>query len=454
MNILKDMLLIEETSVLKLYQEIMNIAGYLVAPMFTIALLVEYLGDMRFGEVVKRLLIITLFMAFFYQVHTEGTKVALEGASYTLKKVNPRNLFIRKWYTPKTFTKEKKSWSALESFAIPNLNDFVATGFFVLTKIFSWMLKLVYSTVFHFTYVFSGITATLYFFGWTKDALKWTVQASLWCFLMPFVVVAILILIGNTIDEKAISGELIAGQIDTIVWLFGINLLLLLSPLITYGLLKGDGFQAFGASIGNSLVSAAPHLILAFSNIKSAANNGLKFGKRALFRPSVADEFRADAKRKEKLLNKKGSLRTPFRKVEQNPNMEERLEQLGITKEEAKSIVAKQSAPKKNNAKAGRKSNGTNSSNNTPPDLEKETFLYNEDYWKSITPEHRAGIRSKYGIETQTPKPNRIYRAIGESTTISEEKTKRIMAADKKRRLKVRQKELKQQKKGGTNELR
>lgn len=453
MNFLKDMLLIEEPSILRLYQEIMNIAGYLIAPMFTIALLIEYLGDMKFGEVVKRLLIITLFMGFFYQVHTEGTKVALEGASYTLKKVNPRNFFIRKWYTPKTFTKKKKGWSDLESFVIPNLNDFVATGFFVLTKIFSWMLKLIYSTVFHFTYVFSGITATLYFFGWTKDALKGTVQASLWCFLMPFVVIAILILIGNTIDEKALSGDLLIGQIDTIVWLFGINLLLLLSPLITYGLLKGDGFQAFGASIGNSLVSAAPHLVLAFSNIKSTAKNGFNLGKRALFRPSIADEFMAENKKKEKLLNKKGGLRNPFNKQKQVPSMDEKLEGTGVTKDEVSKIVSNQSASKSRGHKGAKAENKPQPSSKESADLEKQTFLYNEDYWNSITPEHKMGIKEKYGITTYVPEANRIYKASGKSVKISAKKAKTIFAIDRKKKLKAKQEDSKPNMRRSKNEL-
>ena len=56
MNILKEMLLIEEPSVFHLYQEMATIAGFFVAPVFTIALILEYFGEMNFGGIVKKLI--------------------------------------------------------------------------------------------------------------------------------------------------------------------------------------------------------------------------------------------------------------------------------------------------------------------------------------------------------------------------------------------------------------
>lgn len=255
-NILKEMLLIEDPSVFKLYNEMMSLAGYFIAPLFSIALLLEYFGDMNFGMVAKKLVIITVFMGAFYQFHTKAVELSLETASYTLKKVSPRNLFIKKWFEIKVRTKQDKGWSFLERFAVPNLNDLVATAFFLLAKVFIWLLKLIYSTVYHLTYVFSGITAILYFLGWTKDALKGTVQASLWCMILPFVIVAILSFVGNSFDQSATRGEFVGSQMDTIVWLFGVTLLLLISPLITQGMIKGDGVHSAGAKVGSMLVSS------------------------------------------------------------------------------------------------------------------------------------------------------------------------------------------------------
>jgi hypothetical protein len=255
-NILEEMLLIQEPSVFKLYQELMKMAGYFIAPVFTIALIIEYFGEMNFGVVVRKLLIITVFMGSFYQFHSKAVELSLEAASYTLKKVSPRNLFVKKWFQVKVRTKEKKQWSFLESFAIPNLNDLIATGFFLMAKVFIWLLKLIYSSVYHLTYVFSGITAILFFLDWTKDAIKGTFQASLWCMFLPFVIVAILALVGNSIDETALSGGLIISKVDTIIWLFGVTLLLLISPMITFGMVKGEGMHSFGSKMGAMVVSS------------------------------------------------------------------------------------------------------------------------------------------------------------------------------------------------------
>ena len=256
MNLLRELLLIENPSGLRLYQEVMSIAGYFVAPVFTIALILEYFGDMNFAAVVKKLLLISVFMGSFYEFHTKAVELSLESASVMLTKVSPRNLFSKKWFETKVRTKEKRDWNFIQSLVIPNLNDLLATAFFLMSKVFLWLLKLIYTSVYHLTYVFSGISAILYFLGWTQDSLKGTIQASLWCMLMPFVIVAILALVGNSIDEKALGGELLVAKIDTIIWLFGVTLLLLICPVICYGMIKGDGIHSFGAKMGGMVVSS------------------------------------------------------------------------------------------------------------------------------------------------------------------------------------------------------
>ena len=143
MNILQEMLLIEEPSVFRLYKEMTSIATYFIAPVFTIALILEYFGEMDFGKVIMKLLLITVFIGAFYQFHTTATELALDNASYTLKKVSPRNLFVKKWTSVKVRTKEKKEWNFIQSLVVPNLNDLLATAFFLLAKIFIWLLKLI-----------------------------------------------------------------------------------------------------------------------------------------------------------------------------------------------------------------------------------------------------------------------------------------------------------------------
>lgn len=439
MNILREMLLIEDPSVFRLYKEMMNIAGYFVAPVFTIALLLEYFGEMNFGGVVKKLLLISIFMGVFYQFHSKAVELSLESASYTLKKVSPRNLFVKKWYHTKVKTKEKKEWNFIQSLAIPNLNDLLATAFFLLSKVFIWLLKLIYSSVYHLTYVFSGITAILYFLGWTKDALKGTVQASLWCMALPFVIVAILALVGNSIDETALGGELLIAKVDTIIWLFGVTLLLLISPLITFGLVKGDGIHSFGSKMGSMVVSSGLKAMTLTPFLAATMKGASKgFGK-TLVEPSIKELLQKESapdKSKLKLLDKKGGVKSPFAK---GRSLDERLKSVGMTKEEAIKLSRIESSFAKSTSNApqaqGQRRQKTPSSNaegiktkptfgklkpmensdsNSHPNvrLQKQNFKFNQKYWDGISPHKAEAIKKKYGIEGVTVDPNRIHRPV------------------------------------------
>ena len=167
-NPIADMLLIEEPGILNFYNELAHLAAIYLTPAFLMALLIEYFSDWNFPEVVRKLVIIVLFMSFFQTIHTTAVKVSFDTAYFTLKKVDPGNAFVRKWYHSKINTKEDKSWNIIQKIVIPNLNDLLGTAFYLLARVSVWFLKLIYSTVYHLTYVFAPITALLYFFNWTN----------------------------------------------------------------------------------------------------------------------------------------------------------------------------------------------------------------------------------------------------------------------------------------------
>ncbi len=346
-NIIREMLLIEEHSVFRLYEEMISIAGYFVGPLFIIALILEFLGNLDFGGVVKRLLVVMIVLSSFYGLHTKAVDLSLDVASKTLRKVSPKNLFVKKWYEGKLKTKEKKGWGYLESIAIPNLNDLLATSFFLLAKVFTWLLKLIFSSVYHLTYVFAGITALLYFFGWTNKSLVGTFQSSLWCILLPYVVVAILAMVGNSINSKAMNGDLAIADIETILWLFGVTLILLLSPIITWAMVKGEGVAGAGAKMGALSV---------YSGMKAA-----------YMIPFLA------------------SKRSPVRKI------------VGNSLQNSRNLVSRFSPKSQYNKLI--ESGG----------VEKENFIYDKKYWNGISENHRQGIREKYGITSSRPEKNMVY---------------------------------------------
>jgi len=249
---LQELLLIEAPAVKQLYTKLNEIAQYFVPPMFIVGIVLEFFTEMKFLDVLKKLLLVIVFMNFFYSFHTYSSRASLKASTQILHEVSPNNLFVRQWIGPKVETQEKSTWGWIKSIVVPNLNDLVGTTLYVMCQVFLWLLKLIYSTVFHLTYVFSGLTAILFFMGWTKDALKGTVQASIWCIVFPLVVVAILALVGGSISQDAQNGHFVAGDIDQLIWLFGITLLLLFSPAMAYGMVKGDGIHAFGGKLGQA----------------------------------------------------------------------------------------------------------------------------------------------------------------------------------------------------------
>ncbi len=288
-DFLKNMLLIEESSVFILYKEMMDIASLLVIPLFLVALLVEYMMDFQFPDVVKKLFIITLFAGSFYQFHTKAVDLSLRSASETLARVSPNNIFQKRWTEGRVKTKYEgqSSWGWAKSFFVPNVNELIGTTLFVIAQILLWILKLIYSTVYHLTYVFSGITAVLYFLGWTKDALKGTVRASIWCILQPYIVVALLALVGNSVSENIEAAGIAASSIDNLIWLFGITFLLLASPMMTYGMVQGDGIHSFGSKVGVMSAMGAKKMMIYpalasqfLSNSYSRANRGASTGNR------------------------------------------------------------------------------------------------------------------------------------------------------------------------------
>jgi hypothetical protein len=283
-NTIREMLLIEEPSIFRLYKELSSIFTLFIGPLFLLGLVVEFFGNFDFLGVIKKLVIVSLVITSFYGLHKKSVEIAFDVANKTLKKVSPQNLFAKRWNRVSLSKKKvvsKNAWEYVKNFAIPNMNDLVASSFFVFSSVFILMLKFIYSTVYHLTYVFAGFTALLYFFGWTNKSLIGTFQSSLWCIILPFVLVAMLSLIGNSFDERALEGSLIVAEIQTIIWLFGVSLMLLLTPMITWMMVKGEGVASSGSKMGSLSILAGTRMLSAMPIMKSLGRKGIRSISRA-----------------------------------------------------------------------------------------------------------------------------------------------------------------------------
>jgi hypothetical protein len=260
--------------------------------------------------------------------------------------------------------------------------------------------------------------------------------------IMPFVIVAILALVGNSIDETALGSDLLVTKIDTIIWLFGVTMLLLISPLISYGMIKGDGIHSFGSTMGTMVVSSGMKAMtlstVLGATLKKASLGAGKTGANSLLEPSIKDLLKKEHtpdKNKMKLLEKKGSVKHPFK--EGRP-LDDRLKAVGMTKDEAIKLTRASTTseqgqnykPKtqatKNEMKPPQKNQPSPKTNlgklspienndKTPYDhvrLQKQNFKFNQKYWDSVNPHKAEAIKKKYGIEGTTVNPTKVHRPV------------------------------------------
>ncbi len=237
---MEDILLISEPSIERLFQELIKISKWAILPAFLIAMIKEYAGDFDFLSALKALIISVLFVTYFPSFHKKMTRVSLETATEVLNRISPHNKFFG------VAKNEKENKSIFETL-LGGFEDLVANFFYFLSRIFSFLLKLIYSSVFHLTYIFSGFSAVLYLAGF-RGSIGGMIKSSTWCMALPFILVCIISIVGNAIDftdSSALKG------IEKILWLFGVNLLMLIAPAFTFSLIKDANISASGTSFSN-----------------------------------------------------------------------------------------------------------------------------------------------------------------------------------------------------------
>lgn len=238
-GVIRSMLLLDEPNISGLRLGIENYSKVFLSVAFIGALVWEFVTDMKFLGVVKNLVLALIFMSFFYEFHTKAVDLSLNASEELLREVSPRNIFLRKWNEVKVKTAAQSNSGFIDGIVIPNLNDLLGTALFLLSKVCILILKLIYTTVYYFTFIFAPVTAVLSFLPVSKNSMAGTITSSLWCILLPFVLVVFLALVGNSIQMPAQNGELAVSSMDQLIWIFGITLLMLLAPSFTFSLIKG-----------------------------------------------------------------------------------------------------------------------------------------------------------------------------------------------------------------------
>ncbi len=239
-GVIRSMLLLDEPNISGLRLGIESYSKVFLSVAFVGAISWEFLTGMKFLEVVKNLVLALVFMGCFYGFHTKAVDLSFQASEELLREVSPRNIFLKKWNEVKVKPTEKAKGNFIDKMVIPNLNDLLGTALFLMSKVCILILKLIYTTVYYFTFIFAPITAVLSFLPVSKHSMTGTITSSLWCILLPFVLVVFLALVGNAVQMPAENGQLAVSSMDQLIWIFGITLLMLLAPSFTYSLIKGS----------------------------------------------------------------------------------------------------------------------------------------------------------------------------------------------------------------------
>lgn len=223
---------------------------------------------------------------FFTNIHIYVSREALSFSSKLIKDHAPNHFILKKWYQtkikPKRRTQEKYKGGFLDLLKIKVaditiFDDLIAHAMFILSHIFLFFLKLIFSTVFHLTYILAPIGALLFLFDITEGSLRGFITSSIWCTLMPLVLVCILLIVGDTFHAK----DSTISHIDSLIWLFGITFLLVLTPVITLGLISSSGISSYSSLFGSKMLSQT---LTSYALIKSTAAKGNLYGRKALYK--------------------------------------------------------------------------------------------------------------------------------------------------------------------------
>jgi hypothetical protein len=281
-GVIKSMLLLEEPNILGLRIGIENYSKAFLTVVFIGALIWQFVTDMKFIGVVKNLVLALVFIGCFYEFHTKAVDLSFKASEDLLREVSPRNIFLKRWNEVKVKTTDSSNSSFIEKIAIPNLNDLLGTALFLLSKVCILILKLIYTTVYHFTYIFAPITAIISFLPISKNSMAGTITSSLWCILLPLVLVVFLALVGNSIQMPAENGQLAISSMDQLIWIFGITVLMLLAPSFTFSLIKGSiasTADAVGLKMTGIGAKALVGLPIAYGLVQKVLGKGKKGGK-------------------------------------------------------------------------------------------------------------------------------------------------------------------------------
>lgn len=256
-NLLKELLLVTNPRVMGLSEYLSQASLMFVLPFFYIGMILEYFTNFDFKSVAKRTLIAFLAIKLFLPVYTGAVDVSLKTSSELLSKYSSQNKFLSAYQSASVSTNSKAGvWEKLKNIVSIIMNDPIVVFIFIMSYTSFFLLTQLYSLIYHLGIAFFGVCAVLSILPITQRSLNGAVYTGFWCVLMPFVVMIVLALIGDS-DAflKDYSGGIVQN-LESLIQLLVMTILLLLTPVITTKILNGTGLNSVADNLGQMAAMA------------------------------------------------------------------------------------------------------------------------------------------------------------------------------------------------------
>lgn len=276
---LSDLILLDSPKLMGMANDLTDISWKLIPAVFLIAAIGKYFTDLSWNHLLKKLFISCILLSFYTSFHMEASKESINLAEETIL-LNSRvdldlfNLSSKEKRAVKKVKENisKKDKGLFETIkAIPDSLfsfgaslakvDSIGLGYIlpVLVNLFSWIsflvVKLVYSGVYHLTYIFVGLVALIYLFDFGNKAIIGMLISTVWCMVFPFVLCTSIFFLGTTIGEVQ-SGDL--GLMNLAISIVSASFVIF-APLITLKLITGvgivEGIAQWGVQVGTGAIA-------------------------------------------------------------------------------------------------------------------------------------------------------------------------------------------------------
>jgi hypothetical protein len=268
----------------KLFTIFKSFADSFLLPVFIISLIIEFFGDMDFKGVVVRLFVALILINFFKPVHFGAKNLGFEVSKSITTHFGGVNKILSGWSRANRNRKLRRSkseigiWEYYKTTVQRFPTDAILTLLWAFNLISLFVIKLLYSLVFHFTYAFIPVTALIAIFPPFKNAVLGPIKALVWVFLVPVLASSLIAIAGDVISPANFKNGYVVYDFKTYLQLFSFSFLLLTVCAMARKIVSGEGFQEIAAANAKTMGLGLTALAFKWGGVRNPAARMARWG--------------------------------------------------------------------------------------------------------------------------------------------------------------------------------